>query len=192
MSDKNVYRLINPYIDGKMDTIIRSKNSFNAGKHLYNSLSKYFTNHVENFFMTIQNVETKELTHFKINETKRNSNNIDFHMNRIDENLPNSIEKSLIENVDKLSSQTGGKKKYKYNKYDDSSDSDSDSSTSSNSSSSENRLISPINKFIYFSLPYYKLNLVGLNNSDLNSIFMPVFSWPINPTVEIRLDLYKI
>lgn len=183
MSTKNAYRLMNPYVEGTLDTMVRARNSFSAGKQLYKSLSNYFTNHVENFYMTIQNVETKDLTHFKVAEKKGNNNTVDFKLVKLDDNFPTDVNEKLISNVEKLERQSGGK-----HRDDDSSDSDS---LSSESEIYNAVAIAPITKFVYFSLPYPKLNFVGMNPLDINRLFMPMFSLPVNPTFEIIMDIYK-
>ncbi|BCS83043.1 hypothetical protein QLL95_gp1080 [Cotonvirus japonicus] len=179
MSEKNMYRLINPYIEGSLDTIIRASNSYSAGKKLYNSLSTYFTNHVNNFYMTIQNLQTKELTHFKIIEKRDKDGAVNFELLKIEDNFDPSLEKDLVNSVNKLSKQSGGKKKL------------SDSDTDSSESECFQFPIQPINRFVYYFLPYYQLNIIGLSPLDISRIFMPTFGLSPNPSIEIRLELYK-
>lgn len=186
MSTKNAYRLINPYIEGSVDTMVRARNTFSAGKKLYGNISKFFTNHVEDFNMTIQNIETKELAHFRINEKRGKENVIDFNMVKLDESLPSRVEKELINSIEKIEKQSGGKKHHHH--HDDSSE--SSSSCSSDSFFRTTSYVQPITRFVYFNLPYYKI--VGLSPYDVNRLFLPVFSWPLSPVMEIRLDLYRI
>lgn len=185
MSAKNAYRLINPYIEGSLDTVVRAKNSFSAGKKIYGSISNYFTNQVDDFYMTIQNVETKELTHFRIDEKRADGGFVDFNLVKLNENFSPELEKKLVGNVEKLEKQSGGKR---HRHKDDSSSSDSSSSDESDYFKFQPQ---PISKFTYFYLPYYKLNVIGLNPIDASRIFLPMFSLPINPSLEIRFDLYK-
>ena len=182
MSTKNAYRLINPYIEGSIDTMVRARNSFSAGKKLYNTISNYFTNHVEDFYMTIQNVETKELTHFKVGEKKGANDTVDFNLVKIEDSFAPELDKKLISNVEKLEKQSGGRKHHK---------DDSESSTTTSSEYYYSIPIQPITRFVYFSLPYYKLNIAGLTPLDASRLFLPMFSLPINPTLEIRFDLYR-
>lgn len=188
MSAKNAYLLINPYIEGSLDTVVRARNSFSAGKKIYNTISNYFTNQVDNFYMTIQNLETKELTHFKIGEKRGENGIVDFNLVKLDEKFSPELEKKLINSIEKLGKQSGGKHHHK--KEDDTS-----SSSSSSSSSDEKNYyrfpVQPISRFVYFYLPYYKLNIVGLSAIDISRIFLPMFSLPINPSLELRFDLYK-
>ncbi len=189
MSSKNAYRLINPYIEGSIDTVVNSKNSSGAGRKLYKIISNQFTNHVDDFYMTIQNAETKELSHFKIGE-KRDGGTIDYNLIKLDEHFSPDIEKKLVANVDKLSKQSGGRH-HKHRSYDDDDDSSSDSDSDSDYRGYYGYQTQPISRFVYFYLPYYKLNAVGLSPIDASRIFMPMFGLPINPSLEIRFDLYR-
>lgn len=188
MSDpKYVYRLINPYVEGSMDKIFKASDSFKAGKKAYREISKYFTNSVQTMNMVLQNVQSKELSHFHITEKRGNDDSIDYGIVQLRDSVPADIEKQLINNVSKLEKQSGGKRHHHR-------DEDDDSSSSSDSDNSESEYyrrrseIYPVSKFVYFHLPYVKYT--GLSPNDYR-LFMPVFSWPISPTVEIRLDLYK-
>jgi len=185
MSKKNAYRLLNPYIEGSVDTVVRAKNSFNAGKKMYNTISNYFTNHLEDFYMTVQNVETKELTHLKINEKRSENGTVDYNLVKIEEKFNPDLEKKLINIVENLEKQTGGKH-HKNNDVDDDS-----SSESSSEDDFYDYPVQPIRRFTYFYLPYYKLNMVGLSPLDSARFFVPMFSLPVNPSLEIRMDLYK-
>src|SRR5580704_6704263 len=107
-NNKNKYHLINPYIEGSINTIVDAKNAFNAGKKIYGKMSEHFTNHVENFNMSIMNVETNELTHFNIQEKCMNGGNaIDFFVNMLPNNLPKKTEHDLIKHSTELSKQSG-------------------------------------------------------------------------------------
>ena len=188
MSKKNTYRLINPYIEGSLNTIVHAKNAFSAGKKIYNQLSDYFTNHVENFNMTIMNVETKDLTHYNIKE-KRAGGSIDFFVDMLANNLPKKTESELINHIVKIEKQSGGKK-HRHYKDDDSSDTSDTSDSDSYLSPYNYYNVLPITKFVYFHLPYYKL--VNVSPIDYNRLFLPIFSLPLSPTVEIKFDLYTI
>lgn len=186
MSSKNAYRLINPYIEGSLDTVVRASNSFSAGKKLYKTISDYFTNQVDDFYMTVQNVESKELSHFKIGEVRGENGMVDFKLAKLDDRFAPDLEKKLLSNVDKMSKQSGGRHRHRHQR-------DDDTTTESSSEDSDYLKIpiQPISKFVYFYLPYYKLNAVGMSPLDTSRIFMPMFSLPINPSLEIRFDLYR-
>lgn len=185
MSSKNAYRLINPSITGSQNKIIHSKNPYNAGKKFYNELSEHFTNHMENFYMTVMNVETGKLSHYRIKE-KRNGDTIDFFMTILPENLPSSVEKKLVEESMKIEKQEGGRH---HHRSDDSPSSSSSDSSSSDSTSMEYHNMLPITRFVYFNLPYYKL--LNVDQVCCNKIYLPVFTLPLSPTVEVSFDVYK-
>lgn len=180
---RNSYRLINPSIEGNFNSVIKAKNSFSAGKKIYKELSKYFTNHVEDFGITIQNIETAELSHFLINEERKGAKNINYDIINTENNFPEELENTLVKKINDSESIKGGKKNRN----------DSDSSESSTSSSNSYNYMPniPITRFSYFYLPYYKL----FNNTNIlvtNRFLLPTFSWPITPLVEVRMDLYKL
>lgn len=188
-SNKNVYRLINPYIEGSIPTIVKAKNSFDGGKKIYSSLSKLFTNTVDNFYMTIENTKSKKLTHFKIKEKRGENNIVNFKLSEFTDNFDTQLENKLIKNIKALKQEGGKKRKFKY-------DISPSSSSSSSSSDSDNDFdqytTQPITNFIYYYLPYYKLNFIGITPIDTMRFFLPMFNLPINPSVQICFDLYKI
>lgn len=216
MSTKNAYRLINPYMEGTVEPVVRSKNAFRAGKKLYNTISKYFTNQVDNFYMTVQNVETKDISHFKIDES-RNNDAVEFNISKLDGSFSPDIDKKLTTAVEKMSKsekQNGGRRNNqsrrtrrnndidqdggrhrKHYFYEDDDDTDTDSDYSDSDSDSDvdyfKFATQPISRFVYFYLPYYKLNTFGMNPLDVSRMFMPMFNLPINPSLEIRFDIYK-
>ena len=182
---KNSYRLINPHIEGTFNSVTKSASAFGAGKKLYKSLSNFFTNYLDNFHMTIQNLESKQLTHFRVSEQRKGENLVDFNLVKLEDNLKPDIETKLISHVDKI--QSGGRGKHR--KY-----YDEDSSSSSSDSTSDEfnmQYVPPISSYTYFYLPYYKLNAVNVVPYYYNRVFVPTFSLPVNPVVEIRMDLYK-
>ncbi len=132
--------------------------------------------------MTIQNLESKELSHFRINEKKDKDNVIDFHLVRHDGNLPNDIEKKLVSSIDKLEKQQGGKKIHKKSKDDTEDDSSSDSDSSEENDYYLKFPILPINRFVYYYLPYHKFKVVGMNPLEVSKLYVPMFSFPINPS----------
>lgn len=184
MATKNTYQLINPYVEGTVPTVVQARNSFSAGKKLYTSLSNHFTNHLEKFYMTIKNVETNDLTHFKVDEIRNSNGLVNFNLTNLDSNFSDEIEKKISSTINQMSKQSGG------GILDDDDDSDSDSSSSL--SPSEYYVPSqPITKYVYYHLPYYRLDLVGFPKYEVDRIFVPTFSLPINPCIEINMKLYQ-
>lgn len=189
MSSKKTYSLFNPRIEGSIKTTVRAKTPKRAAKKLYNEMSEYMTNHVDKMHITIR--ENNNLHNFTIREKKiknKNSNAVEFAYD-IEEiaGFDSKTNKKLIEKDN--ASQSGGRKKSS------SSSSSSDSSSSSSSSSDYDILIPiyPINKFVYYALPYQETTkLSGFTPIEIEKIFMPMFSLPINPIFEINFSLYKL
>jgi hypothetical protein len=75
------YVLVNPYIQGELNTTIKAKNSIDAAKELYNGLSEHFNNAVPKFYFTIQKGGSGKgkLYHFKVKETRK-KNNVSFSL----------------------------------------------------------------------------------------------------------------
>lgn len=195
MGSKFTYRLINPYVTGSLNNVVRSGDSFRAGKKFYKNLSNYFTNKVDEFYMTIQNIETGKLSHIKVNEDVKNTSSdplvVDFNIERINNDFSPDLEKKIIEKYNELNNQNGGKRHHKRRHSNNSSDSSSDSSSSDTSSSSDESLVFPISSYKYFLLPYTNLiKTSGLSPMDYSRIFVPTFSFMVNPSIEIIYDIY--
>ena len=180
---KNTYRLINPYIEGSIDTKARASNPFNAAKKIYKKMSDHITNQVDNFYITLENLDSGVLSHFKINEKMRNDNgDVDFKITELKGKFPEELDNKLRNSIDRARRKGGRPSKHKY--YDDDSTSDS-----SSSDSYMEYFPRPINRFLYYYLPYYKL--YGISPVDASRLFLPMFGMPINPSLELRFDLYQ-
>lgn len=194
MSNENTYRLINPYIEGDVETVAKSRNSTRAAKKIYDNISQHFQNRVDNFFMTTQNLQTKDLSHFLVRETKNKEGEIKYGVKSLSGNFDTDIEKNLLKNINNLEKQSGGKHKNKRKRHrlDDDDDTDSDTDSSSDSFDDDFKFPSqPVSRFTYFYLPYFKINTIGLSPIDANRIFLPIFNLPVNPSLEIRFDIFK-
>lgn len=212
MTKKNTYKLINPHIEGSMNTSVTSSNSNRAGKKMYTEMSKHFLNKVDNFFMTIKNNDSGKLSHFKISEKKgANDDNVDFEIQPINDSFSDEFDKNLLSEVDKIENegriknkQDGGKHRHRRRHHKDDSessslgdsDSDSDIDSASDSSSDSEYYVNknlfpqiPIQNFTYFYLPYHKLNFVNMSPLDAARVFVPTFQFPCS-TIEVRLDLW--
>ena len=190
---KRPYRLVNPYIEGSFGGIVKAKNALSGAKYLYQKMSNMFTNHVKDFNFAIQNIETKGVIHFNVREKiKKGGLAVDYSLRKIPSDaIPDEVNTNLLKKVEDIetSDQAGGRPR----EYDDE---DSEFSTSDSADSDffrEGAIIQPITKFTYFYLPYVPtvqtVKFVGLNANDFNSIFMPTFSWPLRPVIQLRFDL---
>lgn len=107
----NTYKLVNPYIEGTLNTSVKAKNSLEAGKKFYQSLSENFNNNIPEFYFTIQKGSsgTGKYYNFKVKET-RNGDDVETEYKIV--NIKNQEEKmrNLAKQVKK---QNGGAKKKK-------------------------------------------------------------------------------
>lgn len=178
MSDSAMYRLINPYIEGEAVQVVRASSPFSAGTKIYENFSKYTTNTMDKFHMTVQNIETGELSHFQVKEKKKRKNGkeiVEFDMKMIKDALPEETEEELIKIVSNMDKQKGG---FDWRTEDFSDD-----------IMDEYKCRRLIDRFTYFYLPYVKM--VGMSPNDYEHLFMPVFVYPIAPVMVARFDLFR-
>jgi hypothetical protein len=69
----NSYKLVNPYIKGEFETKIKTKNSVEAARKFYSSLSEHFNNSVPKFYFTIQKGGSSKgkFFHFEVEESRK-------------------------------------------------------------------------------------------------------------------------
>lgn len=167
----NTYVLVNPHIEGKLETKVKAQNSQEAANMLYKNLSENFSNSIPHFHFTIQKGSSGEgsLYHFEVNETRKN-NEVNFSVKSMNIKGVNEAEgkfKARLEQAKNKLAQEGGKKhKSKKSKKHDSSDSDLDSSSSDDYKRAKSYV--PLNQPIYYWWydPYvYRLD----------SVYVPTF-----------------
>lgn len=120
------YMLVNPYIEGNISKIFKADNSMKAAKMIYESISKYFNNSVNNFKFTILKLKsdsvktkndelnafnlgqyggssknkkfsTENFSHFIVNENVGKRNEVDFTIKKYTGKIENL--QTLIDNV---------------------------------------------------------------------------------------------
>ena len=112
----NTYVLVNPYIEGSFEKSVKARNSIEAGKMLYSSLSEHFNNNVPKFLFTIQKGVSGKGKHysFKVKENKQD-NEINFSIEPYTVKNESSAYQELQEKINKLKNkvknQSGGAKK---------------------------------------------------------------------------------
>lgn len=187
------YNLVNPSIEGELETVHEAKNSVEAANFFYNEMSQYFNNHVPNFMFSFQKggASNGKLYHYKVTES-RNDNEVNFKLreHKIDDAERLNGFRSRLESHQQK--QAGGKKhkssKHKssrHSKKNDSSDSDMSSSDSSDSSdvSSDDYLRGTSNNFSR-SIYYWWYDPYVYN---MNSLFLPTFYSYVTPYVELSV-----
>ena len=70
----NTYCLVNPHIEGNIETTIKSNNSVKAAKTFYKSLSQHFNNNIPKFYFTVQKGGSGngKYYHFVVKEVRKN------------------------------------------------------------------------------------------------------------------------
>ena len=119
----NTYIMVNPYIEGSFEKSIKAKNSIEAGKLLYTSLSEHFNNNVPKFLFTIQKGGSGKGKYysFKVKEDKLNDEinfSIEPYTVKDEMNVYKNIQKNITDFQNKINvkAQTGGAKKAKDSK----------------------------------------------------------------------------
>ena len=177
----NTYVLVNPHVQGDFKNTITAKNSIEAGRALYKSLSEHFNNAVPKFYFTIQKGGSGKgkYYHFQVKEKLKKGDNVSFTfepyevVGGVD---VESFSKKLNEFKNKFA-QAGGKKKSKKSKKSkDSSESDSDSDDYKRI----NTYVPVVNQPIYYW--WYDPAIYRLE-----SYYVPTFYPYVTPIIEISL-----
>jgi hypothetical protein len=183
------YNLVNPAIEGDLQTSYEAKNSVDAANFFYNEMSQYFNNHVPNFMFSFQKGGSAngKLYHYKVSES-RNDNEVSFKLREHqinDEERVNGFRARLATHRER---QAGGKKhkskKHRKHNKDDSEDSDSSSSSSDASSSDEFLMGSSYNNNYSRSIHYWWYDPYDYN---MQSLFLPTFYSYVTPYVELSV-----
>jgi len=115
--------MVNPYIEGSFEKSIKARNSIEAGKLLYTSLSEHFNNNVPKFLFTIQKGGSGKGKYysFKVKEDKTNDKiNFSIEPYAVEEgkNIYKNLQQNIINFQNKIAvkEQDGGAKKAKATK----------------------------------------------------------------------------
>jgi len=181
----NTYVLVNPHINGSVETKIKADNSLQAAKKAYKNVSKHFNNNIPKFYFTLQKGSKGKYYHFEVKE-KKSDEKVNFSIQSYV--IPGDSEKAVDEFKQKLktikekTSSKGGKRKSS-KKSKDSSDSESDVSDSDDYYYKKARKYVPTstytNPIYYWWYDPYVYNL--------NSFYVPTFYAPLSPYIEIEL-----
>lgn len=173
------YILVNPHIEGSVDTKFKTKNSEEAANLAYESISKYFSNNLPKFSFTLQKAGSNQFYHFEVSEKINKNDKVKYQI-KANKSISNvqGLEKFIEANQEKLA---GGKDKSKKYRFDEDS---SESSSSSESSDDDyyyyykpvNRSL-PITYWSYYPYVY-----------PLKKFYVPTFVPTISPYVYISLS----
>ena len=105
----NKYKLVNPYIKGEFETKLEAKNSVEAAKLFYKSLSEHFNNSVPKFYFTIQKggSEKGKFYHFVVNE-KRKNEEVDYSIKPYEIKGEDKAMKSYLSNFENFKGRYNG------------------------------------------------------------------------------------
>ncbi len=105
----NKYKLVNPYIKGEFESKIEAKNSIEAAKSFYKSLSEHFNNSVPKFYFTIQKGGSGKgkFYHFVVNE-KRKNEEVDYNIKPFEIKDENRAMKNYLSNFENFKGRYNG------------------------------------------------------------------------------------
>jgi hypothetical protein len=175
----NSYILVNPHIEGSIDTRFKTKSANEAATLAYDTISKYFSNNLPKFSFTLQKAGSDKFYHFDVNEKINKNDKIKFKIKE-NSNITNidGLKKFIETNNNELD---GGKyNKYKKYKYEDESSSDSSSSDSDDDYYYYYKPITRTMPITYWSYYPYVYNL--------KKIYVPTFVPTISPYVYINFS----
>jgi hypothetical protein len=190
------FQVVNPYIDGTMNTEFKSDDAQHAALSFWQTFTsnKYMSNFLPKFCFSMQDKDSKKLYHFMASE-KHVGGNAEYKIEPMELKLSSEESSSFLkayenikhklENDSKSPDHKGGKKS-KRKKFLKESTSSSDDSTSSSSDSDDSddeiyrhirhKKQSPI-KFMWYFPSLFKVE----------DLFTPAFVSPIKPIVQIQL-----
>jgi hypothetical protein len=182
----NTYKLVNPQIKGTMKTKVKSPNSIEAAKELYNNLSEHFNNNIPKFYFTIQKGSSGKgkYYHFLVEE-KRKGEDVNFSIEPISLRGESSANKKLEKNIEKYnnrkSDQEGGAKKKKKKSKKASAKKNSSKKNKNDSSDSEEYELAYVTTYDYpIDYWYYTPSIY-----DIDTYFIPTFYNTVTPYIEI-------
>ncbi len=105
----NKYKLVNPYIKGEFESKVDAKNSIDAAKQFYKSLSEHFNNSVPKFYFTIQKGGSGKgkFYHFVVNE-KRKNEEVDYNIKPFEIKDENRAMKNYLSNFENFKGRYNG------------------------------------------------------------------------------------
>jgi hypothetical protein len=173
------YILVNPHIEGSVETKFKTKNADEAASLAYETISKYFSNNLPKFAFTLQKAGSDKFYHFNVSEKINKNDKVKYEIKSNNSiTAVDGLKKFIETNEENLN---GGKDKSKKYRFDEDS---SESSSSSDSSDDDyyyyykpvNRSL-PITYWSYYPYVY-----------SLRKFYVPTFVPTISPYVYISLS----
>lgn len=166
------YKLVNPVIQGTMQTSFEGKHSIDAAGRAYDAIAEHMTNNMPHFSFTLE--KGGKYYHFNATEKANTSGKVKTEVKQI--TVKN--EDGLSEFINNSRNVRGGGKHRKY-RYEDDSDSDSDSS---DDDSSDYRYYRPVPRRTAIDYWYYYPYIY-----KYDYLYSPLFVSDLRPYIEIVL-----
>lgn len=167
------YTLVNPHIEGSLNTKIKANTAQDAANLTFETLSKYFSINIPNFTFTLQKGGSDKYYHFNVQEKITTDDKIKFTIKQIEKVNDEVLNKFIKSNDEK---QSGGKSK-KYRKY---SDDDSDEDEDDDYYYYYKPIVRP-EPIYYWSYAPYVYNI--------RKVYVPTFIPGITPYINIYWDI---
>ena len=108
----NTYKLVNPYIRGEFETKLKTKNSVEAARKFYNSLSEHFNNSVPKFYFTIQKGGSSKgkFYHFEVEESRK-GDDVDFSIRPLELENQNKTDELFVSNFKNFKGRFNARKR---------------------------------------------------------------------------------
>jgi len=193
------YKLINPYVKGKMKNLFTGNTPEDAAQKTWSKLSSYINQNVPKFAFSLERINDKKKFHFVVRE-KIKKGIVDYSLEKLvisnsDSKFDKFKEKTLA--FKKKEQILGGERKKlenDKNKDDDDDDSDSDLFDLDDDDDDDfdlddehNDMIMQLYEYKPSPIMYWFYNPVLYG---VDYMFLPTFTAPLIPYVEIDLDLY--
>ena len=184
------FKLVNPLILGNMNTEFIGNNSDAVATEAWNSISKHITGNVPRFGFSLKDTSNDKLHHYMVKEKISNNKIVDYSIEPLDIKMSNQQEAGFVNHINKLqtkiekkSNQTGGKKKQRY--LDDDEDDDFDDEDDEELYNKLTYYRSKKHPFYYW---WYNPLIYTLYGTHYNSIYIPTFSIPFYPYIEVDVS----
>lgn len=174
------FSVINPIIVGKFKTTYKGDTPLDAVKKFWHELSNIVINTVPQMGVTLKDEDGK-LYHFKITEEIPSSKLVDFKIAPMKLTLPENIVRTIHDKYNEVSTKKSmkGGRKHRYDTDDDElSDEDDELIEKIDSKLKNATALKRHQPIIYY---YYNPFIY-----QLAEVFMPVFTYPIAPYIEIK------
>lgn len=175
------YSLVNPYIQGDIETTFRAESSSDAAKKAWNTLSKYINNNVPQFGFTIKNLDDNSLQHYVVKEKITEEDYADFKIIKADIKLKKKQENAFLKSVENIQNKPmfGGKRNKRYLSDYDEDDEDWEDKDFYDNLRYQKYVHQPIN-YVWYD-PYIYSNYA-------DALFLPTFTHLITPYLQIEMN----